>query len=139
MPAPERLLEFLRPFKSHERDDALVFLVNDKAALRVVAAWSNLNIRWSDPGTTPPTIENELWSWLWIGCDVTPSMIAISTGLRMSIVREILPVLQSARLIYPDGTIHASAATVVAGDVARALERIIDGGVRGSGGAGARH
>lgn len=84
-------------------------LLDDPALCRVVVAWSMLPVEFRAPNGKPPENERERWEWLWEGSVYDVPDLAAACGLASSHVLALMRRAVAGRLVYPDGTISATA------------------------------
>lgn len=100
--------KLLGVFKSNERPESLVQLLNDPILRSAIVAWPSVPIRI----TAEPNLECECgreadqWKWLWDHVEYDQPMFGIIANVEEHEVHKILIRLVGLRLIYPDGTIH---------------------------------
>lgn len=115
------LAELLVPFKAEDDPTRIVCLVDDLEAMRVVAVWPNVPMTWKKAKGAQPEERNELWAWLWEGCDVYEPQVAEMAGVGERAVAAKITMLASARLIFPDGTVSNLARGLIQRRVSREL------------------
>ena len=117
------LAELLRAFRDVEAQDQLAAVVDDRDAIRVLAAWRSVRWEWDAPSKRSPWDLGELWIWLWTGGRFDLEAIAAAVGSSLGIVEAALAVLVNARAVYPDGTISAHAQLLVEAHVSKCYPR----------------
>ncbi len=125
MPKREPQPGVIELHKKFEREDAVVLVMNDLDALKVMEAW----IIKHPPLTDRPLKKNEdpqdalaaLWE------QVIPDFIEISriAKLPMNTAVEIFARLRVSRLIYPDGTAHKNAFDALKGELGVYISSLI--------------
>ena len=110
---PKSLTSHLAPFREAEKRDQLAGVVDDREAIRVLAAWRLVRWTWHKPRGKAPTEINELWYWLWAGGKFDLEALSAAAGHSRGVVERSLAVLVNARIVYPDGSISVEAARLV--------------------------
>lgn len=104
------LEEMLKPFKQDAttNDAAAALVLGDDEAVRVLAAFRNVEHRWRMPRKTKPADGASLiavWEWLTSNWEIDVEGVAQAAGVSEDVAEMKLDMLGRNRLIYPDGTI----------------------------------
>lgn len=107
--------EMLRAFRAAEVPEQIAVLMIDDGVdaltLRVAAAWLYGKHRWVRPKEPAPDgirPSAETWEWLVSGWVVDIAAIADGANVTRADATARMHVLITSRLLYPDGSIHAS-------------------------------
>ncbi len=97
-------------FKQNERPETVLLIADSPDLIKVVLAWTSLNITHSQKTTEPNgNSENEVWEWLWKNTDYSPAELLEKLGptfSRLGLERK-MKLLIGNRIIYPDGTVNS--------------------------------
>lgn len=106
----DELQAHIRKFHGDSTDTAVVVLGDDDA-IRVLAAFRNVEHRWRAPRKLLPEGAStvQTWNWLTERWDIDVDGLAVATGLSRSTIETKLDVLIANRLVYPDGSISKAA------------------------------
>lgn len=108
------LSELLAPFKRDptSNDAAAALVLGDDEAVRVLAAFRNVDHKWKLARKAPPDESASLttkWQWLTHAWELDVSGVAEAAGVSEDVAEMKLDMLLRNRLIYPDGTIAIGA------------------------------
>lgn len=119
------LEEVVAVFRAREGSEDAIVVIGDEPAMRVLAAWRNVDQSWTKPDGAPPeAIEGKLgrlWGWIVSGWDLDARRIARLAGMPTARVHEKLEILVGNRLIYPDGSMSKAARAALLGFTAKQL------------------
>lgn len=97
-------------FKQNERPEIVLIIANDAGRVKIVIAWTNLNVRRADKLTALKSeSENDVWEWLWQNCRYSRSELMEKAGMSLSesmLERKMKPLIGN-RVVYPDGTVNS--------------------------------
>jgi hypothetical protein len=122
MADPTELDGYLEEFRSTEDLASLVLLVDDLAAMQVLAVWPYVSKHWQRPAAQDPTEKNALWGWLWSGCIFIEKELAEMADLSTGEAVRKLTKLKAARLVFPDGTVNAQAQALIRTHIGRSMK-----------------
>ncbi len=107
------LADELLSFKSDPttNDSAAALVLGDDDAVRVLAAFRNVEHKWRAPKKKRPESPTliALWRWLTSSWEIDVAGIGEAAGLSEEVVEGKIEMLLANRLIYPDGTIAEGA------------------------------
>ncbi|MDP2857835.1 MAG: hypothetical protein Q8P50_07655 [Bacillota bacterium] len=97
-------------FKQNERPEIVLLIADDAERVKIVIAWTNLNVRRADKLTALKSeSENDVWEWLWQNCRYSRSELMEKAGMSLSesmLERKMKPLIGN-RVVYPDGTVNS--------------------------------
>ncbi len=102
--------EKLAWFKQNERPEVVLLVSDNLEFIKIVAAWTNLDVRRVDRLTelTGET-ESEVWEWLWENAKFSRTELKEKIGIPFSesaIEGKMRPLIGN-RILYPDGTVNS--------------------------------
>lgn len=100
----------LARFKQEEKPEAVLVIADNQELIRIVVAWTNLELRHADRLTESiGESENQVWEWLWGNTvfSLTDLKLKIGVPYSESVLETKLRPLIGNRIIYPDGTINS--------------------------------
>jgi hypothetical protein len=101
--------EVLNRFKQNEKPEVVLLLDNNPELVKIVVAWTNINIKPIRNLTgSPDNCEVESWDWLWENVAYSLKELKEKTGTPISekaLGDKLKPVIGN-RIIYPDGTVN---------------------------------
>ncbi len=104
----ELFSERLRQLKQDESPEAVLFVADDSELMKIVVAWTTLDVRPSWKLTSPPDeLGRKGWDWLWSNSDYSVEDLAEKSGLTVPLVERKLRPLIGNRVLYPDGTVNS--------------------------------
>ena len=107
--------EILAPFQTSHDPLGLIFLIDNLPAMKVVAAWPYMKIRWQPrKGSKPPETEKARWDWLWTCVQTDLKQLSLVAGCPEERTEQVFKMLCTTRIIFPDGTVHPQARSIVA-------------------------
>lgn len=102
--------EKLALFKLNERPEVVLLVACNPERIRIVIAWSNLDVRRSETLTEPTgESENELWEWLWRNAQYSRTGLMERIGIPLSeaaLENKLKPLIGN-RILFPDGTVNS--------------------------------
>ena len=102
--------EKLALFKQNERPEVILVVADNPELIKIVVAWTSLDIRRSDKLTKlAGESESEVWEWLWENARFSRTKLREKIGIPFSEVAlesKLRPLIGN-RIIYPDGTINS--------------------------------
>ena len=102
--------EKLAWFKQNEKPEAVLIIADNPELIKIVIAWTNLDVRRVDNLTRLPSeSESEIWEWLWQNTEYSLSELKEKTGISFSEIaleNKTKPLIGN-RVIYPDGTVNS--------------------------------
>jgi hypothetical protein len=104
----------LDEFKKAAKLEGIILSLYDNHAMRMLAAWLIYPHQWNKPkekAPLPADREYTKWAWSWITVDV--SLLARMADVSAWDSVRIWEMLKMARMVFPDGTIHDRAKTLV--------------------------
>lgn len=107
------IVQMIARFRKDEKLENAIVIVDDLDAMKLLIAWQGAAIQIDPPECDPPEGDVALWDWLWDCVAISYEDLADRAGLPEIVVRNKFPVMVSARLVYPDGTISAHATGVI--------------------------
>lgn len=97
-------------FKQNERPEIVLLIADDAERVKIVIAWTNLNVRRADKLTALKSeSENDVWEWLWQNCRYSRPELMEKAGMSLSesmLERKMKPLIGN-RVVYPDGTVNS--------------------------------
>lgn len=100
--------EKLAWFKQDENPEAVLFVADDSELMKIVVAWTTLDVRPSPKLTSlPDELGRKGWDWLWANADYSVADLAERSGLTVPLVERKLRPLIGNRVLYPDGTVNS--------------------------------
>jgi hypothetical protein len=131
---PRDLPGLLTPFRETERPEAAYVIVKNEVAKRLLSAWPSNIGSWRVPKKEPPpglesgAATREVWEWIWRGMILSEKFIRwicqVTGADQVTAMRE-YELLVANRLIYPDGTTHAMASSVVRAELMERYESVM--------------
>jgi len=108
---PEDLFaEKLAWFKRNERPEAELLVADNPERIKIVIAWTNLNVRRAEKLTElTGESENEVWEWLWKNTQYSRAELKEKIGVPLSesgLEIKMKPLIGN-RVIYPDGMVNS--------------------------------
>lgn len=108
---PEDLFaEKLAWFKRNERPEAVLLVADNPERIKIVIAWTNLNVRRAEkPTELTGESENEVWEWLWKNTSYSRAELRekVSVPFPESGLESKMKPLIGNRVLYPDGTVNS--------------------------------
>ncbi len=102
--------EKLAWFKQNEKPEAVLVVANNPDLIKIVVAWTSLDVRRADKLTRlPGESEIEIWEWLWQNTEFSLSELKEKIGISFSelaLENKMKPLIGN-RIIYPDGTVNS--------------------------------
>ena len=102
--------EKLAWFKQNEKPEAVLIIADNPELIKIVIAWTNLDVRRVDNLTRLPSeSESEIWEWLWQNTKYSLSELKEKIGISFSEIalgNKMKPLIGN-RVIYPDGTVNS--------------------------------
>jgi len=102
--------EKLAWFKQNERPEVVLLVSDNPEFIKIVVAWTNLDVRRVDRLTEPTgETENEVWEWLWENAKFSRTELKEKIGIPFSepaIESKMRPLIGN-RILYPDGTVNS--------------------------------
>ncbi len=117
--------EKLAWFKQNEKPEAVLMIANNPELIRIIIAWSNLEVKPIEKRTTlSGNSENEVWGWLWENTEFSLTELKEKTGVSYteSVLEQKMKPLIGNRVLYPDGTVNSFAQRYLRSEVARLFE-----------------
>ena len=107
----KKLVEELEQFRKQDTLVSIACLIDDLEAMRVIAVWPFVPLKWQEPDWKMPEEPNARWQWLCDGCHYDDQEFAEMAGMAVNLLDRKMAMLFAARLIFPDGTVreHAQA------------------------------
>ena len=108
--AEDLYTEKLGWFKRNERPEVVLLLADKPDLVKIIVAWTSLDVRRADMLTDPPgKSESESWEWLWQNTNYHPGELKekIGTSLSKVALENKMKPLIGNRIIYPDGTVNS--------------------------------
>ncbi len=100
--------ERLQQLKRNESPEAVLFLADDPELMKIVVAWTTLDVRPAEKLTDPPDEPaRKSWDWLWANAEYSVEDLAEKSGLTAPLVERKLRPLIGNRVLYPDGTVNS--------------------------------
>jgi len=97
-------------FKENERPEAVLVVADDPERIKIVVAWTNLDVRHTGKLTEPRgESEGEIWEWLWENTRYSPKELIDKIGISFStsgLESKLRPLIGN-RILYPDGTVNS--------------------------------
>ena len=104
----ELFSERLQELKRNESPEAVLFVADDPELMKIVVAWTTLDVRPAEKPTDPPDErDRKCWDWLWANVAYSVEDLAEKSGLAASRVERKLRPLIGNRVLYPDGTVNS--------------------------------
>ena len=103
-------LQKLAWFKQNERPEVVLLVADDAERIKIVVAWTNLEVRRADKLTElTGESENEVWEWLWKNAKYSRTELIekISVSFSESGLESKMRPLIGNRALYPDGTVNS--------------------------------
>lgn len=100
----------LARFKQNEKPETLLVVADHPERIRIVVAWTNLDVRRSEkPTKLRGESDGEVWEWLWENARYSRMelMQRIGISLSESALEAKLNPLIGNRVLYPDGTVNS--------------------------------
>jgi len=102
--------EKLAWFKQNERPEVVLVVADNPELIKIVVAWTNLNMRRAEKLSEPPgDSESETWEWLWQNTKYSLSELKEKIGIPFSEIalqNKLRPLIGN-QIIYPDGTVNS--------------------------------
>jgi len=117
----DKLQDYLQPFRDLESLEDLAPAVDDPASIRLLASWPRIRVEWRPGKGKAPESSAERWTWLWSEVRLDVEQLGVATRLPRTTLDLCLRCAVEARLIYPDGSVHAHARRLVAAFTATRL------------------
>ncbi len=100
--------ERLQQLKRNESPEAVLFLADDAELMKIVVAWTTLDVRPAEKLTDPPDEpDRKGWDWLWANVEFSVDQLAEKSGLTARLVEQKLRPLICNGVLYPDGTVNS--------------------------------
>ncbi len=100
--------ERLQQLKQDESPEAVLFVADDSELMKIVVAWTTLDVRPAQKLTDPPDEpDRKGWDWLWANADYSVEDLAEKSGLTVALVERKLRPLIGNQVLYPDGTVNS--------------------------------
>ena len=112
-------------FKQNEKPEAALLIADESERIKIVLAWTNLNIRCAEKLTElGGGSENEVWAWLWGNARFSLAELKekIGSSLPESGLENKMKPLIGNRIIYPDGTLNSFVERYLRGQVFKLFE-----------------
>jgi len=97
-------------FKENERPEVVLVVADDPERIKIVVAWTNLDVRRAGKLTEPRgESEGEIWEWLWENTRYSPKELIDRIGISFStsgLESKMRPLIGN-RILYPDGTVNS--------------------------------
>ena len=97
-------------FKQNERPEVVLLLADNPDLVKIVVAWTGLDVKRADTLTDPPgESESESWEWLWQNTNYRLGELKEKIGTSLSEIalgNKMKPLIGN-RIIYPDGTVNS--------------------------------
>jgi len=122
---PDIFTEQLARFKQNEKPESVLIIADNPELIRIVVAWSNLDVRSADELSTFSGVScSEVWSWLWENSryNLTELKVRASVPYSESILKQKIDSLIGNRVLYPDGTVNSFVQRYLRTQVARLFE-----------------
>ncbi|MFH1571081.1 MAG: hypothetical protein ABIL09_24015 [Gemmatimonadota bacterium] len=101
-------------FVAGERAADCVGLAENALLQTLVGVWPLVRLEWEPPEEIPDGLAIwRRWDLLWRGATLDLADLAERMGVEEDLVRRVLTRAKAARLVYPDGRVHAYAAAVL--------------------------
>ena len=98
----------LARLKRNENPEAVLFVAGDPELMKIVVAWTTLDVRPAEKLTDPPDQpDRKGWDWLWANAEFSVDQLAEKSGLTVRLVEQKLRPLIGNRVLYPDGTVNS--------------------------------
>jgi hypothetical protein len=100
----------LTRFKINEKPEALLLIADNPEYIKLVIAWTNLNIKYRNNLTDiKGESEKNTWDWLWENVEFSKKELIdiLGTHLTELALDSKLKPLIGNRVIYPDGTMNS--------------------------------
>jgi hypothetical protein len=117
--------EKLNLFKQNEKPEAVLIVADNPDFIRIIVAWSNLEVKPSDNLTElAGNSGNEVWEWLWENARFSLTELKAKTGVAYSesVLAQKMKPLIGNRIFYPDGTVNSFVQHYLRSQVARLFE-----------------
>ena len=117
--------EKLNWFKQNERPEVVLLLADNPDLIKIVVAWTNLDINRDGKLTdSPGESESEAWEWLWGNATYSLRELKekIGTSLSEIALENRMKPLIGNRIIYPDGTVNSFAERYLREQVVKLFE-----------------
>ncbi len=102
--------EKLAWFKQNERPETVLLVADNPERIRIVVAWSNLDVRRAEKLTElTGESQNEVWEWLWENTKYSQTELIEKIGVPFSksgLGGKMRPLIGN-RILYPDGTVNS--------------------------------
>lgn len=118
-PMPTDLVEAFRAVADKDVESVACLLLDDgfcAETMRVLAAWRQLDLRWTAPRAPCPDSgypSSAAWRWLVAGLDVDYDEVAAVSNVSRSVARGRVATLLGNRLVLPDGSISKMARAAI--------------------------
>ncbi len=97
-------------FKENESPEAVLVVADDPERIKIVVAWTNLDIRRTGKLTElRGESESEIWEWLWENARYSLKELIDKIGISFStsgLESKLRPLIGN-RILYPDGTVNS--------------------------------
>ena len=97
-------------FKQNEKPEVVLLVADNPERIRVVVAWTNLNIKHAEKLTRfKGESEKEVWDWLWENTIYSKKELVERIGTSFSELAldgKLKPLIGN-RVLYPDGTVNS--------------------------------
>lgn len=105
------LEELLEPYKKYQDASVLFVLTDNLPAMKILSMWTYITIEWEPEGDDIPEDEKSRLAWIWNGVLDSIDYHTLSAGSGVSLPKtvDLVNLLATMRLIYPDGTISVNA------------------------------
>lgn len=124
--------DLIAAFQAGEQNEVATVLLDeedgfDVSALRVLAAWTTMDHRWTEPDRPCPDGGRptaRAYAWLMSGLSVDYTAIADAAGTSRATARAKMSVLLGSRLVYPDGQIAKVAKACLQASLAKRIRKL---------------
>ena len=117
--------EKLTWFKQNERPEAVLVVSDNPELIKIVVAWTSLNIKRVDKLTRlSDGSESKVWEWLWQNTNYRLGELKEKIGIsfsELSLENKLKPLIGN-RIIYPDGTVNSFVERYLREQVAKLFE-----------------
>lgn len=106
-----QLSELLEPYKQKQDVSTLYVLRSNLPAMKILAMWPYIKVEWIPSEDEIPEDEPDVLSWIWQDTLDSVDYHTLSAGANISLPKtvDLVHVLATMKLIYPDNTIATCA------------------------------
>lgn len=122
-------MTILEAIKSVENRESLILFLDDPQAKKVLAAWTLRKPKCEDRVLKKGEDLEKAYSGLWDSLDMDYFGLSDIAGVPLRATEEIFRRAKVAHVVYPDGTISASATTFLRAEVTNLITPFIPRGV----------